>query len=69
MKFGDIVKREREKKEMSMQALADKANVGKTTIYNIEHNRHLPQISTRKLICDALGVKLKQVMSEVMQNE
>lgn len=68
MTFGEIIKRERMNKGFSMEKLANEAGVGKTTVYSVEHSNHLPQYSTRKLLCDALKIDLKRVMDEVMRS-
>ena len=67
MTFGEIIKRERVSKGLSMERLASEAGIGKSTVYNIEHSNHLPQFSTRKLICDALEIDLRRVMDEVLR--
>ena len=64
MTIGEIIKRERQKKGMSMRALAAKADVALTTILNTEKGRHVPTSSTLRSIAEALDLKASDIMLE-----
>ena len=49
--------RMRKKRELSQDALADKAGVDRKTINRIENNHFSPSMDTFFRICGALGVK------------
>lgn len=49
MKFSEFIKKEREKKGISQEKLAEMISVSKSTIYNWENNRNLPDIKDKVL--------------------
>ena len=49
MKFSEFIKKEREKKGISQEKLSEIINVSKSTIYNWENNRNLPDIKDEVL--------------------
>ena len=47
---------------MSQRALADRAGVVKSTIYEAEAGRHIPRIQTLEKIANALGVEIADLL-------
>jgi transcriptional regulator with XRE-family HTH domain len=56
------IRRIREERGMSQRALADRAGVVKSTIYEAEAGRHIPRIQTLEKIADALGVEIADLL-------
>jgi transcriptional regulator with XRE-family HTH domain len=52
----------REERGMSQRALADRAGVVKSTIYEAEAGRHIPRIQTLEKIANALGVEIADLL-------
>jgi transcriptional regulator with XRE-family HTH domain len=52
----------REARGMSQRALADRAGVVKSTIYEAEAGRHIPRIQTLEKIANALGVEIADLL-------
>ncbi|WP_190300279.1 helix-turn-helix domain-containing protein [Rufibacter hautae] len=61
-RFGFHLKRLREGKGLSQQALADIANIGKTTVLRIENGRQSPTLEMLFSICEALEVPIVELM-------
>ena len=68
MTIGEIVRRERQAKGLSMRALAKKADVALATIQNTEHDKHEPTSSTLRSIAEALDIKASDIMLEVVSD-
>lgn len=49
MKFSEFIKKERERKGISQEKLSEIISVSKSTIYNWENNRNLPDIKDKVL--------------------
>ena len=56
------LRRIREKRGLSQRALADRAGVVKSTIYEAEVGRHIPRIQTLEKLADALGVSIVDLL-------
>lgn len=56
------LKRIRKARGLSQRALADRAGVVKSTIYEAEAGRHVPRIQTLEKIADALDVDLVDLL-------
>lgn len=56
------IRRIREERGMSQRALADRAGVVKSTIYEAEAGRHIPRIQTLEKIANALGVEIADLL-------
>lgn len=53
----------REARGLSMQQLADRAGVNKSTIYEAENHRHNPRIQTLRKLARALEVELADLIT------
>ncbi|KAA3610525.1 MAG: XRE family transcriptional regulator [Calditrichaeota bacterium] len=56
--FGETVRFHRKKCGLSQLQLANLAGIGKTTVFDIEKNRHTFQTDTIQKVCDALNLKM-----------
>lgn len=56
--FGETVRAHRKKCGLSQLQLANMAGIGKTTVFDIEKNRHTFQTDTIQKICEALNLKM-----------
>lgn len=54
--FGDELKRAREAAGMTQETLAFEAELDRTYISRLEHNKKSPTLDTLFRICDALGI-------------
>ncbi|WP_460893961.1 helix-turn-helix domain-containing protein [Rufibacter soli] len=61
-RFGLHLKRLREGKGLSQQALADIANIGKTTVLRIENGRQSPTLEMLFSISEALEIPFARMM-------
>lgn len=60
--FGSHLRRLRERKGFSQQALADTANITKITIFRIENGKNAPSLDLLISISDALEISFKELM-------
>ena len=60
-RFGQKIKKIREQKKMSQQALAAKAKLDLTTINELEQGNRDPMLKTIWRIANALDVKMSQL--------
>ena len=68
--FGDWLKREREKRNWTVQELASKAEVSAPAIYNIEAGRiSNPRQGTKDRIARALSVEIPSDVTELVDSE
>ncbi|NBO55078.1 MAG: XRE family transcriptional regulator [Actinobacteria bacterium] len=58
------LKAEREKKNLSQTALADRAGVDRKTVHRIEHGHFSPNMETFILLCDALKLDPNALLSD-----
>lgn len=66
MTIGEIIRRERQAKGLSMRALAKKADVSLATLLNAESGKHKPTSSTLRSIASALDLKSSDIMLEAI---
>ena len=66
MTVGQIIKRERLAKGLSMRAFAKKADVSLATIFNTESGKHVPTNSTLKSLAEALDMKTSDILLEAV---
>ena len=57
-RFGETIRIHRKKCGLSQLQLANLAGIGKTTVFDIEKNKHTFQSDTIEKICDALNLEL-----------
>lgn len=65
--LGLRIKTLRESKGMKQNALANKAGVSPTYIYQLERGEKSPTVEYLEFICDALGVTLEDFFSNAPQ--
>jgi transcriptional regulator with XRE-family HTH domain len=56
------LRRIRKERGLSQRALAARAGVVKSTIYEAEAGRHVPRIQTLEKLADALGVEIVDLL-------
>jgi transcriptional regulator with XRE-family HTH domain len=56
------LRRIRKERRLSQRALADRAGVVKSTIYEAEAGKHIPRIQTLEKLADALGVSIVDLL-------
>lgn len=62
MKHGNLIKKLRVSKSMTLRDLAKKSGVCSATIYNCEAGKKSPSIDTLKKIAKGLGCDIKQLI-------
>ena len=62
--FLDLIKKMREKKELTREELANKAGVHKTTIGLLERHKRIPTIQVAMQIANALETTLSAMMKK-----
>jgi transcriptional regulator with XRE-family HTH domain len=68
--FGSWLKREREKRNWTVQELANKAKISAPAIYNIEAGRiTTPRGQTKEAIADALNTTIPSDVAELVKSE
>ncbi|KAA3437084.1 helix-turn-helix domain-containing protein [Rufibacter hautae] len=60
--FGDHLRRLRERKGFSQQALADTADITKITVLRIENGRNAPTLDILLSLSEALEIPLSELM-------
>jgi transcriptional regulator with XRE-family HTH domain len=60
--LGNQVKRLRESRDLTQQALADKAGVNRVTVANIERGDAEPTLATLQALAKALGVPVTTLL-------
>lgn len=61
-RFGVHLRKLREDKGLSQQALADIANIGKTTVLRIENGRQSPTLEMLITLSEALEIPFAELM-------
>lgn len=56
--FGSIIRFHREKGGLSQKELADYAGVGKTVVWDMEHNKPGVRLNTLMEVCKVLNISL-----------
>jgi transcriptional regulator with XRE-family HTH domain len=64
-RIGSRIKKERKKRKISLQSLAEKSNLSAGLISKIENFRTVPSLPTLLGLANALGVKLSDLVNEV----
>lgn len=64
MSLGERIKKLRKEKGLTQLQLAEKANMSRTYVADVERNRYNPSIETLKSIADALNVDPADLLSE-----
>lgn len=67
-RFGDKLKDVREKKHLTLKAVAKEAGVSESLVSQIEHNRVSPAIDTLLSLADALDINLEYLFEEYNQS-
>ena len=57
-KIGQMVRYHRKKEQLSLHALAEKAGVGKTVVFDVEHGKRSVQVDILFKILKALDIQL-----------
>ena len=65
LELGKKIRLLRKEKKMSLDDLAGKSGLGKATLSRIENDIHSGTLKTHMKICDALGVSLKDLYTEI----
>lgn len=69
MRLGAVISRLRTERNLTRAELADKAQIGVTTVYDLEKGTEDPRLITLSLICNALGVRLSELFAEAEKEE
>lgn len=64
MNLGQRIKKYRKKLGMTQHVLAEKANISRSYLGDIENGRYNPSINTLESIADVLGVSLDRLLGE-----
>jgi HTH-type transcriptional regulator / antitoxin HipB len=59
--LASVVRRHREKANLSQSGLAELAGVGKTVIFDIEHSKATIQLNTVLKVLQALNIKIELI--------
>lgn len=65
MTLGELLRRAREKKGLSIRELAKMVGVSHVSIYHYERDNHIPRISHLKRLAKALDIKLKELIERL----
>jgi transcriptional regulator with XRE-family HTH domain len=68
VKFGRVVRRAREARRLSQEALADLANVSRSFLSEIERGSASPSLETMQKLADAFGEQLSYLIVEYEKN-
>lgn len=64
MSLGENIKLYRKKQKLTQVQLADKANISRSYLADVENNRYNPSVDTLKNISNALGVNINELLSD-----
>ena len=64
MQLGPMLRRLREKRQLSQSELARKAKVGRVTLNRIESGSQDPTLGTLERLAKALGVRLRDLLPD-----
>ena len=62
LQFGETVRRLRTEQKLSMQELANKAEIEKTQVFRIEHGRFDIKLSTLYTLAEALDIDVTELI-------
>ncbi|MEK4667442.1 helix-turn-helix domain-containing protein [Niallia sp. FSL R7-0271] len=68
MKFGEKIKLHRKNAKLTQVQLAEKANMSRSYIADIERNRYNPSIDTLTAIANALDINLSNLLNDNEDN-
>lgn len=63
-KLGRVIRLERERRQLSQEALAELAGINRSFIGEIERGEATPTIATLQKLADALGMKLSELIKQ-----
>lgn len=63
MKIGSKIREERKKQNITQKELAEKTNISRSYLSDIEHNRYCPSVKLLDRIMKALGCEIQIVCS------
>ena len=66
--FSENLKKLRKQFHLSQQELADRLNIGRSTLANYEQGKREPNFETLELFCDFFNVDMNILLSENSQN-
>ena len=69
MELGKKIRLLRKDRGMSLDDLAKKSGLGKATLSRIENDIHSGTLKTHTKICEALGINLKDLYSEIDEKD
>ena len=64
MSLGENIKLYRKKQKLTQVQLADKANISRSYLADVENNRYNPSVDTLKNISNGLGINLNELLSD-----
>lgn len=64
VKFGRVVRRGRESRGLSQEALADLASISRSFLSEVERGSASPSLETMQKLADALGERLSYLILE-----
>ncbi|GED35000.1 helix-turn-helix transcriptional regulator [Brevibacillus centrosporus] len=64
MSIGEKIKSYRKKTGLTQAMLADKANMSRSYLADVERDRYNPSVDTLKAIADALNIPLTQLLDD-----
>lgn len=67
MSIGMKIKDQRKKKGFTQVELAEKSNMSRSYVADIERDRYNPSVETLKTIADALGINPSELIDDVTQ--
>ncbi|MEX2602001.1 MAG: helix-turn-helix domain-containing protein [Balneolaceae bacterium] len=57
--FGRVIRFHRKKSGLTQKELADLAGIGKTSVFDIEHDKPTVQLETLQRVCLVLNIEMK----------
>lgn len=64
MNFGGILRGIRTNEKMNVTDFADKIDISRTYLSDLEHNRKSPSLNTAEKIANKLGLTLAELLSK-----
>lgn len=60
MLYGEYMRRARKRAGLTIKGLAQQANVGCNTVWQIENGKNSPRLDTVIMLADALGISIDE---------
>lgn len=60
MLYGEYMRRARKRAGLAIKGLAQLANVGRNTVWQIENGKNSPRLDTVIMLADALGISIDE---------